>query len=409
MSQSGGYHLNQSGGYDYKFMVEPSEDFICTLCHLVLKNPLQLEDCGHIFCKCCYENMKCHTEANFLELLCPLDRLKIHPAHVFKDKATERKILNLKVQCPNFGDCCTWTGELRNIQHHEESCPKNQAKEYTLFGIELKQLVNRMTELELKVKTNEQNLEEKDKQITKQCKTIENLNKEVKELAKQITNQNKIIDNENKQFKNLTKQQVDNQTKKIDNLIKKQIEDQDQDNSQKLQIKQINEQIENQTLQIKSLQHQTNIIMPSSKDSEDSNGFSAVCAAFEWRFNMDFADQSSIPFYNHKNSHGFELYIYTEEEDLCICLSRCRGKYDLDSDKAITKTDKFVFNIHLRGNNGYKIELEYKNATDDDDEFGFYAIFEDQEYSEGCHKRIFKDEIDMLTVRGYVNIHCFFK
>jgi len=410
MSQSGGYDLNQSGGYDYKFMVEPSEDFICTLCHLVLKNPLQLEDCGHIFCKCCYENMKSHTEANFLELLCPLDRQKIHPTHVFKDKATERKILNLKVQCQNFSsDGCTWTGELRNIQNHEESCPKNQVKEYKLFGIELKQLVNRMAELELKVKRNEQSLVEKDIQITKQCKTIENLNKEVKELAKQIVNQNKTIDNQTKQFKNQTKQQVDNQTNKIDNLINKQIEDHNKQNkNKKLQIKQINEQIENQTLQIKSIQQHTNIIIPSSKDSND---LSAVCTAFEWEFNLiDGPSETSSPFfYNSKNRHCFQLYICFDDEDVSIYLSRYRGKYDLDSDEAITKTDKFVFNIYLLGSNGYKKELEYNNATGDD-EFSYYSISENEDESQGCFKRIlFKDEIDMLTVDGCLNMLCSFK
>jgi len=407
MSQSGGYDLNQSGGYDYKFAVEPSEDFICTLCHLVLKHPLQLEDCGHIFCKSCYENMKSHTEANSLELLCPLDRQKIHPTRVFKDKATERKIFNLKVQCQNFGDGCTWTGELRNIQNHEERCPKNQVKEYKLFGIELKHLVNRMTELELKVKANEHNLVEKDKQIIKQCKTIANLNKEVKELAKQTVNQNKTIDNQNKQFKNQTKQQVDNQTKKIDHLINKQIEDQNKQNkNQKLKIKQINELMENQTLQIKSLQHQTNIIIPSSIDNND---LSAICTAFQWVFNPnDDSDDSSSLFYNSKNCHCFQLDIRFDDESAIIYLSRYRGKYDLDTE-AITKTNEFVFNIHIRGSNGYKKELEYNNAIEDDDEISFYSISENELGSRGCYKLIFIDEYEKLTIDGYLSMLCFFK
>jgi len=44
------------------------------------------------------------------------------------------------VKCPNFGDKCDWIGELRDVLLDNQ------------FQSELKQLVNRMTELELKVK-----------------------------------------------------------------------------------------------------------------------------------------------------------------------------------------------------------------------------------------------------------------
>jgi len=264
-----------------------------------------------------------------------------------------------------------------------------------------------MTELESKVKTNEQNLVEKDKQITNQSKTIDLLNKEIKELVKQIKNQNKTIDNHSKQFKNQTKQQVDNQTKKIDHLINKQIEDQNKQNkNQKLQIEQKSELIENQTLKIKSLQHQTNIIIPSSIDNDD---LSAVCTAFEWEFNLNNgpSEDSSPLFHNSKNCLCFQLFICFDGEDVSINLSRYRGKYDIDSE-AITKTDKFVFNIHLLGSNGCKKELEYNNATGDD-EFSYYSISENEKDSQGWDKLIFKDEIDRVTVGGYLSMLCFFK
>jgi len=119
-------------------------------------------------------------------------------------------------------------------------------------------------------------------------------------------------------------------------------------------------------------------------------------------------DDLSPFFYNSKNCHRFQLYTFLNNGDVGINLSRYRGKYDLDSDEAITKTDKFVFKIHLLGRNGYKKELEYNNATGDD-EFNFYSISENEEESQGCQKRIFKDEIDMLTVDGCLNMLCSFK
>jgi len=467
MSQSGGYHLNESGGYEYKFTVEPSEDFICTLCHLVLKNPLQLEDCGHIFCKSCYENMKSHTEANSLELLCPLDRLKIHPTHVFKDKATERKILNLEVQCSNFGDGCKWTGELRNIQNHEENCLKNQIKE--VIGIELKHLLNRMTELELVVEANKLQLVEKDKQISIQRKLtevqnkhIDNLSKEIKELSKQIKNQDQAMDIQKKQFKNQNKQQTDilNKTNIVQN---NQIEDhqiqikahgkkieshrieledhhkqiEDLRNLKEEQIKDFNIRMENHSLLIKTSQHQPSIIIPGSEyiSSEYINHFSAVTTSFEWKFNVDrlrTGDELKSPlFYNSKNLHCFQLTVFYDHRDnFSTYLCRCRGKFDLDVQKVILKTDEFVFNIHLLGNNKYKRELKYIYAAevksdddsdddgDDDDadstdcdywcECDDYSINADAMQSDGEFQCISNDDIIKLTVDANVHLHCFF-
>jgi len=57
------------------------------------------------------------------------------------------------VKCPNFGDKCDWIGELRDVLEHEKNCCKKDIKKLdNQFQSELKQLVNRMTELELKVK-----------------------------------------------------------------------------------------------------------------------------------------------------------------------------------------------------------------------------------------------------------------
>jgi len=59
-----------------------------------------------------------------LEVCCPLDRQNIDTAHVFKDKSTARRVLNLKVKCGKLGDQCEWTGELREALEHEKTCKK---------------------------------------------------------------------------------------------------------------------------------------------------------------------------------------------------------------------------------------------------------------------------------------------
>ena len=50
------------GGYDLDFVSEVPEEFICCVCHLTLKEPVQIEDCGHRLCKTCFSQMKDQAE-----------------------------------------------------------------------------------------------------------------------------------------------------------------------------------------------------------------------------------------------------------------------------------------------------------------------------------------------------------
>jgi len=187
------------GGYDYDFITDVPEDLVCALCHFAFKNPVQIEECGHIYCKDCFQQMKDHAENSGAELLCPLDREKIDVARVFKDKSDERRVLNLMVKCQNFGDKCDWTGELRDVLDHERNCCKNDTK--------FDQLIDRLTKLESMVKCHEQKHAEKDDQIR-------NLNKQIEDQKKEIVNLRDM---------HKEKQTVDQNIQMVDK--KKQIED----------------------------------------------------------------------------------------------------------------------------------------------------------------------------------------
>ena len=50
------------GGYDVDFISKVSEDWMCIVCTLFLKKPVQIADCGHRFCESCYEQLKDHSE-----------------------------------------------------------------------------------------------------------------------------------------------------------------------------------------------------------------------------------------------------------------------------------------------------------------------------------------------------------
>jgi len=106
----------------------------------------------------------------------------------------------------NFGDKCDWTGELRQALEHETKCCKDETMSNCPFEAEFKQLINRMTELEVKVKVHGQKLVEKGAQIINQNKQIVNLNSYVENQGKQITDQKNHSLNQSKQIGDLKKQ-----------------------------------------------------------------------------------------------------------------------------------------------------------------------------------------------------------
>ena len=42
------------GGYDVEFVEPLKDDYVCVICLLVLREPIQIESCGHRLCKICY-------------------------------------------------------------------------------------------------------------------------------------------------------------------------------------------------------------------------------------------------------------------------------------------------------------------------------------------------------------------
>lgn len=48
------------GGYDVIFVEDLNKDHECIVCHLALREPVQLS-CGHRFCNSCFEQMKLYS------------------------------------------------------------------------------------------------------------------------------------------------------------------------------------------------------------------------------------------------------------------------------------------------------------------------------------------------------------
>ena len=53
------------GGYECDFVSEVPVDFLCAVCQLPLKDPVQMADCGHRLCNTCFNQLKNHAERRY--------------------------------------------------------------------------------------------------------------------------------------------------------------------------------------------------------------------------------------------------------------------------------------------------------------------------------------------------------
>jgi len=107
---------------DVHFVGEVPDELICIICHVVLKEPVQIMTCGHRYCSECYKQLEQRAEQTHTPLLCPIDREAVLPNTVFPDRAASRRIGSLQVECGNRDRGCTWVSDLRELQGHEQEC-----------------------------------------------------------------------------------------------------------------------------------------------------------------------------------------------------------------------------------------------------------------------------------------------
>ena len=104
-----------SGGYDYKFTTDVPDRLICRICQLPSRDPHLSVCCGHTFCKgCTDQTIRSEHSA------CPICRNKEFCS--FRNLEKDREVKALMVCCANHERGCTWEGEIRNVQNHEETC-----------------------------------------------------------------------------------------------------------------------------------------------------------------------------------------------------------------------------------------------------------------------------------------------
>ena len=93
---------------DYDFLEQPPEDFFCPVTLAVLLEPYLTQCCGNHLSREAYQRLQGQP--------CPLCREENLTS--VKDKFHMRRVLSLKVRCPQEAEGCEWEGELGSLEQH---------------------------------------------------------------------------------------------------------------------------------------------------------------------------------------------------------------------------------------------------------------------------------------------------
>ena len=125
------------------FSIEPSDGFICAICHDVLKDASTFKECGHTFCGDCINTLcigdtpqcpNCRVAVtgsipNY-SMRDVIDAMKVKCPHWNCDVDDGGESRNKRQRCENDEDVahstsgrgCGWTGVLRDLKVHEKEC-----------------------------------------------------------------------------------------------------------------------------------------------------------------------------------------------------------------------------------------------------------------------------------------------
>ena len=109
--------LTDRGRYEYVFIDNVPDRYICKICHSPSRDPLLTVCCGNVFCKSCLETAKLNPD---IGNACPTCR-NVTEFNTFPNKQLDREIRSLHVMCTNKERDCEWQGELNDINNHLEN------------------------------------------------------------------------------------------------------------------------------------------------------------------------------------------------------------------------------------------------------------------------------------------------
>ncbi|XP_077986493.1 TNF receptor-associated factor 2-like [Glandiceps talaboti] len=105
------------------FLSAPVVKFLCTSCHLILKDPVQT-NCGHRYCRSCIDGILSqpgrHVCFGCKEECGDIPESLMTASECFPDKAIQRELRSVTVKCINDG--CDWRGKFKDYEDHVQVC-----------------------------------------------------------------------------------------------------------------------------------------------------------------------------------------------------------------------------------------------------------------------------------------------
>ena len=102
------------GGFDTDIFLQSIDEFTCSICHGVVRDPKIVVSCGHLFCTSCIESIELQR--------CPLDNNQLEEGTIQEEKFIKRLTLKKMVKCPLAKRQCEWEGELTALRDHLNEC-----------------------------------------------------------------------------------------------------------------------------------------------------------------------------------------------------------------------------------------------------------------------------------------------
>lgn len=103
--------MEEAGHYISDYALDTKEvkkDFVCSICHGILMNVIELTTCGHVFCRICIQEWYKTSQA------CPLCKTLYTIYDMNESKFTDRQLDELNVSCP----ICDWKGTFGEYKRH---------------------------------------------------------------------------------------------------------------------------------------------------------------------------------------------------------------------------------------------------------------------------------------------------
>ncbi len=110
-------------GFDCEFIDKPKElQTDCPICLHLLRDPYQATCCGYIYCKSCIDGV--HSKSK----VCPTCNSR--EFNIFPDKRLHKSLYGFKVWCDKKESGCNWSGELRDLDAHQNLEPSSEEERY---------------------------------------------------------------------------------------------------------------------------------------------------------------------------------------------------------------------------------------------------------------------------------------